>query len=253
MLSLERRDEIKSALLENQSITVSELSDKYNVSFETIRRDFDELEKEGFLTRTYGGAVLRKHVRQDVNYNMLSNLFIENKQRIVHKASEFVSSGDCIFIDHSTTVFQLIHEIKNLKLTIMSNSIKVLPELSEIPGIDIVSTGGTLNKELYCLLGNTAEKTVKNFYMDKAFLSCRAIDKQHGLSDKFEQEAEIRRTIIDNADSVYLLMDHTKFDKTAFVRTCDLQKITCIITDHLLSDAWKELFISNDISYYEVE
>ena len=252
MLTIERRNEIKTLLFEKQSVTVSSLAGIYHVSFETIRRDFDALEKEGFLTRTHGGAVLRKRVKREVEYRVLSNLFSENKQRIAAEASGFITNGDCIFIDHSTTAYRLIHELNNKKLTVMTNSIKVLSDLSDYQNSILVSTGGILNKDLYCFLGSTAEKTVRNFHMDKAFLSCRAIDMHQGLSDNFEQEADMRKTIIENADSVYLLMDHTKFDKVTFVKTCSYHHIKAIITDQALSEAWKESFESKGIEYYEV-
>ena len=251
MLALERRNEIKTILLEKQSLTVSELAKHYNVSFETIRRDFDVLQHEGFLTKTYGGALLRKHVQADVKYNVLVNLFLESKQRIAEQAAKFIYPGECIFIDHSTTAYQLVNIIKEWRLTVMTNSIKVLSELSDYPDISLVAAGGKYDHNLYSFMGSTAEKTVQNFHMDKAFISCRAIDMRKGLSDKYENEADMRKTIIDNADSVYLLMDHTKFDKVTFVHTCDPNKISAVITDHILSDRWKEYLESKEIKYYE--
>ena len=87
--------------------------------------------------------------------------------------------------------------------------------------------------------------------MDKAFISCRAINKESGLSDKFEQEADIRKAIVENADKVYVLADHTKLDKSTFVHTCGFKNITALITDHLLSTEWKDFLTSKEIEYYE--
>ena len=251
MFTIERRDKIKALLLEKQSVQVSELSKLYDVSYETIRRDFDAMEQEGFLTRTYGGAVLKKHVQREVQYDVLSTLFLENKRRIADEAIKHISANDCIFLDHSTTAFQLISRIEDIKLTVMTNSLKALSKLSESKSNTLVSTGGILNKDLYCFLGSTAEKTVKNFHMDKAFISCGSIDMQHGICDKFEQVADMRRSIINNAESVYLLMDYTKFDKITFAKICDVDRITAVITDHKLPCKWVEYFKSQAIEYYE--
>lgn len=251
MLSIQRRNEIKIIMFEKGSVTVSEMAERFNVSHETIRRDFEVLEVEGFLTKAYGGAVLKKHVKADVEYQVLEGLFLDNKQRIAKKAAEFIFPSDCIFMDYSTTVFQLLHEIKNQKLTIMTNSLKVLTELAQYNNIKTVATGGEFDPDNYSFLGRMAEKYITNFHLDKAFISGRAIAMKNGLSDKNEREADIHRSMIENADSVYLLMDHTKFDKEAFVHTCDFEKITGIITDFRLSDAWKDFLKARKISYYE--
>ena len=90
------------------------MAERFWVSHETIRRDFNALEMEGFLTKAYGGAVLKKHVKSEVTYQVLEGLFRENKQRIAKKSAEFIYSGDCIFVDYSTTVFQLLNEMRDV-------------------------------------------------------------------------------------------------------------------------------------------
>lgn len=251
MLSIQRRDEIKVILLEKGSVTVSELVDHFNVSFQTIRRDFDVLEAEGFLSRAYGGAVLKQHVKADVDVEVLELLFLDNKQRITKKASEFIYSGDCIFLDYSTTVSQIIDFIKDRKITVMTNSIRAINKLIDCRNIKLFTTGGEYDFDNYYFAGHFADKFVSNFHLDKAFLSCRAISMENGLTDRDEKEADIHRLMIENADSVYLLMDHTKFDNVAFVHTCGFEKVTAVITDFLLSDTWKEFLTEKKIEYYE--
>jgi len=251
MLAINRREDIKTYLLENQSATVAELSKRYDVSAETIRRDFESLQEEGFLTKTYGGAVLKKHVQSNIKYDVLAGLFLDNKKRMAKTAADLISSSDCIFIDHLTTTFQMVHEIREKRITVMSNSIKVLSELSSCPSVNLVAAGGILDPALYSFTGSSAIDTIRRFHMDKAFISCRALDTKNGLSDKFENEADVHRAIIENADEVYLLADFTKFDKSAFVHICGFDKITAVITDHRLSDDWKNFLTSLDIKYYE--
>lgn len=251
MLTIERRNKIKKILLEKQSITVAELSEMFDVSDETIRRDFEILQNDGFLKKTYGGAVLTKHVQSNVEYDVLANLFLDSKRRIARVAAEIIDLDDCVFIDHLTTSFQIVNEIKEKRITVMSNSIKVLDKLSTYNNIKLVATGGIFDPNLYSFMGSTAETVINKFHMDKAFISCRALDKNKGLSDKYETEADIHRAIVDNADKVYLLVDYTKFNKNTFVHTCNFDKITAIITDHVLSDDWKDYLASKGIDYLE--
>jgi DeoR/GlpR family transcriptional regulator of sugar metabolism len=251
MLSIQRRNEIKSILWARRSVTVSELAEHFRVCKETIRRDFDVLGAEGFLTKAYGGAVLKKRVKSEADYEALSELFVDNKRRIAKKAAEFVYPGECVFLDSSTTVMQLVSEIKERSLTVVTNSFKVLQELVGSSNIKLISVGGELNVKTYGFGGRLAEQYISNFHLDKAFLSCRALSMQKGLSDKEEDEAWMHRAIIENADSVYLLVDHNKFDKVTFMRICDFDNITGVVTDFELPGEWKEFFKSKDIAFYE--
>ncbi|MDR2770630.1 MAG: DeoR/GlpR family DNA-binding transcription regulator [Clostridiales Family XIII bacterium] len=251
MLSIQRRNEIKNKLWAQRSVTVSELAEHFNVSRETIRRDFDALEAEGFLTKAYGGAMLKKRVKSEANYEVLSEIFVENKQRIAKKAADFIYPGECIFLDCSTTVMRLVHEIKERSLIVITNSFKVLQELTESSNIKLISIGGELNLKTYAFEGRLAEQYISHFHLDKAFISCRALSIQKGLSDKDEEEAWIHRAVIENANAVYLLADHNKFDKVTFMRICDFDNITGVITDFKLPEEWKEFFHSKNIAFYE--
>jgi DeoR/GlpR family transcriptional regulator of sugar metabolism len=253
MLSIQRRNEIKSLLWARRSITVSELADHFRVSKETIRRDFDALSAEGFLIKAYGGAILNKRVKSEADYEVLVEIFVKNKQKIAKKASEFIFSGECIFLDCSTTVMQVVNEIKDRSLTVMTNSLKILQELTEFPNIKLISTGGELNLKTYGFEGRLAEQYISNFHLDKAFISCRALSIQKGLSDKEEGEAWMHRAMIENANSIYLLADHNKFDKVAFVRICDFDNITGVIADFNLPEEWKTFLESKNIAFYECD
>jgi Transcriptional regulators of sugar metabolism len=251
MLSLQRRNEIKRILWEKKSVTVAEMAEKFGVSYETVRRDFETLQVEGFVDKTYGGAVLKKHVKSEADYQVLSTILLDDKKKIAKKAAEFIYPGDCIFLDYSTTTHQILADIQDMKLIVMTNSFKVLAGLSEHPNIVLNSTGGQLDYTNFGFFGRAAEKYLSNFHLDKAFVSCRALDVDRGLSDKSERESCLHKAIIDNADSVYLLMDQTKFDKVTYVHTCGFEKITAVITDHYLPDKWKDFFKSRVISFYE--
>lgn len=251
MLTIQRRNEIKMILFEKGSVTISELAERFHVSYQTIRRDFEALEAEGFLAKAYGGAVLKKHVKPDIDIQVREELFLASKQRIAKKAAELIYPDDSIFLDYSTTVFHLLEEIKGLRLTIMTNSLKVMNTLAEHRNKKLFSIGGEFDPSDYYFSGYLAEKYISNFHLDKAFLSCRAIMLEKGVYDRNEREAESHRLMIEHANSVYLLMDHTKFDKEAFVYTCDYEKITGIITDFQLSESWKDFLEQKGINYYE--
>ena len=103
MLAIERRNEILEKLQSEKCVVVSELSQHYGVSEETIRRDLEKLENDGLVIKTYGGAVLNEHSIFDLPFNIRKNQMIAEKQRIAEAVDELVRDGEAIMLDASST------------------------------------------------------------------------------------------------------------------------------------------------------
>ena len=84
--------------------------------------------------------------------------------------------------------------------------------------------------------------------VDKAFISCRAIDPQRGINDAYETVANVRQTVVENADSVILLADHTKFGKSGFITICPLDRLDYVVTDRPLDEQWRTLLEENRVA-----
>ena len=147
MLALERRNLILEKLQEEKRVVVSELSQLYNVSEETIRRDLDKLEKEGLATKSYGGAVINEDVGIDLPFNIRKNQNVQGKQKMAEIAASMVNDGDHIFLDASTTAVFVAKALKEKeRLTVVTNSMEILLELSDVSGWNIISTGGVMKE-----------------------------------------------------------------------------------------------------------
>ena len=249
MLSIERSATIKNIILEKKSITVADMAKKFNVSSETIRRDFEALEKEGFLIKTYGGAALKERVGMHVSKNILSGILVEEKRRMAQAAAKQIRPNECIFLDHSTTVYEMCHLIENIPLTIMTNSLSIIDYFAGVKNIQLVTPGGNFNQSAYAFFGIEAIKFLQNHSLDKAFLSCRTLDIKRGLCEADELIAEMRRNIIENSVESYLLADHTKLGKTAFVCTCAASDIDCLITDVRLEKEWNDYLKTHHVKH----
>ena len=247
MLTLERQEKIKDMLLENKTVQVAELSDLFKVSFETIRRDLKVLEKEGFAEKTYGGAVLIEKVSHKASYQVLSHIMVETKRKLAEAAAAFIDEGDCIYIDFSTTCGQMVYTIPDVQINVLTSSLAVINALKDKEKISLLTTGVMWDKNNYAFMGLAAAQNLKQFHVDKAFISCRGLSIEHGLSDRTEDEASIRSIIIENANEVFLLADESKFDKDAFVKTGDLKRVTTVITDKKTDARWTEFFRNNNI------
>ncbi len=107
LLARERHEKIMEILHEKRSVKVSALKELFGVSIETIRRDMDFLEKEGWLTKVYGGAVLERVIAQEKNLHTRSTANSELKREIAGIACRFVEEGQSIAMDASTTNLEI--------------------------------------------------------------------------------------------------------------------------------------------------
>ncbi|MCP2240304.1 DeoR/GlpR family DNA-binding transcription regulator [Thermoanaerobacterium thermosaccharolyticum] len=248
MLAIERRKRIMRLIQENQSVLVPELSKLFNVTEETIRRDLEKLEAEGLLKRTYGGAVINENSSADIPLNIREITNIESKQAISMKVAEYIEDGDTLLLDSSSTVLQVAKQIKfKKKLTVITNSEKIILELANAKDCKVISTGGVLKQNSMSLIGNFAEDMIKNFCVDKAIISSKGFDMTNGITESNEMEAEVKKAMADSAEKVFLLLDHNKFDKSSFVKMFDLNKIDYLFTDRKLSLEWEEFLKKHNI------
>lgn len=254
MLALERRNLILEKLQEEKRVVVSELSQIYNVSEETIRRDLDKLEHEGYAIKSYGGAVINENTSIDMPFNIRKNRNVLGKQKIAELAARMIHDGDHIMLDASTTAVFIAKAIKDKeRLTVITNSIEILIELSDVSGWNIISTGGTMKEGYLALLGTRAEDTIQTYYVDKTFVSCKAFDRERGIMDSNELFAHAKQVMINSARESILAVDHSKFDNTAFSRVVNTQSISAVLTDVKPSEEWMEYFEERNITCYYPE
>lgn len=241
MFSIERQQEIMNLLRTKKSVTVSELSRKFFIGEATIRRDLGKLEKSGLLKRTYGGAVLLEGLDIEIPFSVRETERKESKDAIGKLASGLVRDGDIIVIDSSSTSLRMIPYLKSKKkITAITNGAKIAIELGEQLHTRVYCTGGILRENSLSYIGELARKCIENFFADTLFFSCRAISMEKGLTDSNEDEADLRRIMIDNCKKTVLLCDYTKFDQVSFCKICNFDKINFIVTDRKPSNAWIE-------------
>ena len=243
MLAIERRNEILDTIQKEQSVIVAELSKRYSVTEETIRRDLDKLERDGFVKKTYGGAVYKESLDKDLPFKIREHSNKAEKIRIAQKVAGLIEDGDTIMMDSSSTVLQVAKLLKDKsRLTVITNSVEILVELADCSNITVISTGGTLRAPSLSLLGRTAEAVVCNYNVDKAIISCKGVHMQKGITDSVELEVEVKRAMLRSCKQSILAVDSTKIDKVAFTKLADLDEIDVLVTDQLADERWIDYF-----------
>ncbi|MCI8464403.1 MAG: DeoR/GlpR transcriptional regulator [Lachnospiraceae bacterium] len=243
MLQSERFEKILSILENKRFITLKEFEDSLHISKSTLRRDLMELEEMGKLTRMRGGASLTFHEQNGTSTSMephyltRSHTNIDEKQRIAQAALQFVRSGDTIFLDAGTTVFELAKALKNTSgLMIATSDLLTAVDLTQNTHNDLIVIGGQVRKNYYSMIGYFSDRVIAEMHADTAFISADAVDFNHGLMTFSLSEVNGKKGMIASARESILLCDHTKFDTVAFVSICPIIDIDKIITGKELDE-----------------
>ena len=248
MLAIERRNAILAKLKEDRKVVVSDLSELYNVTEETIRRDLEKLEAEGLAKKTYGGAVINESLNVELPYIVRKKSNVAGKQVIGKLLAKMISDGDHIILDASSTALFVAKSIKNKKnLTVITNSIEIMIELSDRKGWKILSTGGLMKDGALSLVGYQAIRMINSFNVDKAVFSVKGIDIRHGMTDSNESEAQVKMALIQAAKKKILAVDSSKFNKISFTKVGEIKDVDMVITDRKPSDEWLSKFEAEGI------
>lgn len=203
----------------------------------------DKLEEDGHVIKSYGGAVINEKGSIDLPFNVRWKSNTQGKQKIAELISQEIEDGDHIILDASTTAVFIAKNIKQKRhLTVVTNSIEILLELSDVSGWDIIATGGLLKAGSMSLLGKKAADSISSYYVDKAFLSCKGIDLDKGITDGNDETGGVKQNMLSAADKVYLAVDSSKFGKTALSKICGLSDVDVVVTDQKPAEPWLEAF-----------
>jgi DeoR family fructose operon transcriptional repressor len=235
MYSEERKAEIRSLIGQKGSIAVNTLAELFRTSRETIRRDLSDLERQGALRRTHGGAMLDPSLAPlpESPVGERGVLQMEEKKLICQKAAGFISSDDTLFIDNSSTMIYLPQYIPvDMHITIITNSISFLYETSKVNNYNwlLICLGGIFKPQNLSVHGSDTLKNAEPYYPTKTFISCTGISPVNKIADSSPYEVEVKRMMIDRAQEVFLLADHTKFEKAGQVFLCDFDSVDHIVT-----------------------
>ena len=244
MLAADRHKLILNFLEETGSARTIDLAQRLNVTDETIRRDFEKLEKDNLVQRTHGGAIKAQGFIIDRSFEERRVRNIEEKRRIGREAVKLLEVGDRIFVDASSTALQFVRLIPNMSLVVMTNSALVALELATHPDIEVIHSGGVLDRQSQSYIGPAAIATMRRFRVDKVFFSGNGIDELRGISEINEAQAYIKEMIIPRSSSAIFLADPSKFgvNSTYFFARCEEidTLVTCREADHPILETLTE-------------
>ncbi len=229
----QRRHMILSLLTEQGEVSVEHLSDLFDISEVTIRKDLTELEKNGLLMRKYGGAVLMpSNIIQEDNCEEVSN----RKLSIAMAAVELIKDHNRIIIDSGSTTAALINQLsKRNGLVVMTNSLPVANALQEIENEPtLLMTGGTWDSHSDSFQGKVAESVLRSYDFDQLFIGADGIDLERGTTT-FNELVGLSRVMSEVAREVILMVESEKIGRKIPNVELPWESIDVLITNNDLS------------------
>lgn len=233
MFVSERREEIMNLLHKKNRITVQELHQNLGVSAATLRSDLNNMELEGLLTRTHGGAVLNDYTNNETSFSERKKKNKKEKERIAAYALNFVAEKQCILLDASSTALELARILKNnpIRLTVVTNGIQTALELKETPSITVILIGGVLTKGSSFIEGTLGLNILDQVNIDIMFTSANGFSPEKGLTDFNLYEVQLKKEMVDKAKKVIALIDHSKIGNNSSAVFANIDAIDALITD----------------------
>ena len=233
MLKEERISNIIEILEKKGSIYIKDLSDQFNVTSMTIRRDLDEIELQNFLIRTHGGAIYRIPHREQLSMATIDrmHLMAQEKIRIAKKTVKLIDKDEMIFLGSGTTTLYIAREIAMREdITIVTNSLSILNELANNGKMPLIGVGGYLRRSEFSMIGHIANDMIKDLHVDKVIMGMRGIHPRFGLTSDHPQELMTDRILLGISETVIIVADHTKIGHVAASRTAYLDAANILIT-----------------------
>ncbi|MFC7141480.1 HTH-type transcriptional regulator GlpR [Halosimplex aquaticum] len=251
MLPAERKRKIVDTVTEEDGRSVSELADLLDVSKATIRRDLNELEEEGLIERSHGGALPVRTVASEPSYSQRNVQNLEAKRAIGARAAKEIHDGEVVFFDSGTTTIEVARSAPDdVRFITATNSPGLALELAE-DDREVKLTGGTLRPQTRALVGPTGETFMQRTNFDQVFIGTNAVDVDAGLTTPNEDEARMKQLMCERAQRVVLVADAAKFGRRSFVQFAPLEDVDLVITDAALDDRFRETFESLGVDVVE--
>ena len=238
-------------LNQKSELSVKEIAEMLHVSDMTVRRDLNELERQGIIRRTHGGATLldpSSSVRDPYILGEQTAKNVREKSMIGIKAASLVRPDETILLDSgSTTPFVARHIDKDLPLTVLCYTFTNALEFYPRKNANLILLGGFFHRDSNIFHSVENRALISNIRADKAFISTGGFDPDLGLTTYFYYEADIKREMIRSARQIILVTDSTKFGKISVTHFAGLDEVDTVITDEGISDEYREILADRGI------
>jgi DeoR/GlpR family transcriptional regulator of sugar metabolism len=233
-IKTDRTNRILEILTEKQKVEVVQLARLLEVSQVTIRKDLDDLESRGIISREHGCAVLRNS--DDICARIAYHY--DEKKRIAQKASEMVKDGETLMIENGSCCALLADALaeQHQDLTIITNSAFIASYIRNKANFQIVLLGGIFQPDNQVMVGPMVKQAAQNFYVNSFFIGTDGYSDKVGFTGKDQLRAQAIRDMATQAESVVVVAESKKFSQRGTVPLGLGNQVKTVITDNELLD-----------------
>lgn len=259
MIPEDRRRRIVQAVNAKGNISVAEISDLFDVSEMTARRDLRALDQAGLLRRVHGGAINQLGRSYEPPYPSRSQESPEAKRNIGRTAASLVVDGDSLALDVGTTTLEVARGLEGKhNLTVVTASIPIANELISLFSLEddirLILTGGVVRAGELSMVGNLAQRAFSELHVDKAFIGVGGLNPEHGLTEYNVDDTMVKRPLFETAKKRIVVADSRKLGRTTFSRIAPIEGMDVLVTDsraptnlvHALEQRGIEVIIARD-------
>jgi DeoR/GlpR family transcriptional regulator of sugar metabolism len=229
----ERQQQILAELRLSPHVRISALAERFGVSTETVRRDVDMLSEQGLVARAYGGAAAAP-IGVQPPFGERNEAQTEERIRIAERAAALVQPGEVLMIDAGSTTSQFARRlaVSGRDLTVLTNSLPVASALGSNETIDVILCPGDYSPDEAAVFGTETIAFLQRFRADTTFIGASGLSVD-GIMDANRSASVVKRAMLAQADTRYLLVDHTKFNQRKLSLVEPLGAIDAVITNCL--------------------
>lgn len=230
MLAEERLEEIFRRLRNRGTLAVDDVAQEFNVSLDTVRRDFNRLAGTRGVRRTHGGIFLEK-VAADSTLAERALEASTEKLAIARRAAQLVDDGETIVVDAGTTTGLMVEYIEARDVTLITSSVEIASRALRRANLTVYIAGGMVRGSTGSAVGDDTLRMIRSLHASTAFIGANGFSMAHGLMTPNYHEAGVKRAMIEISSRRVLLVDSSKAERRALARFGDLAEMDVVISD----------------------
>jgi DeoR/GlpR family transcriptional regulator of sugar metabolism len=225
-------------------VALSDLAEAVRASESTVRRDLEHLDRSGQIRRTRGGAA---YIGESLSgFDDRRQKAAIEKQQIGRKAAELIESGETVLLDGGTTTLEVARHLPGKSLQVVTNSLPIVNLLVGAPDIELVFLGGYLYPKTGVALGALTTAALKSIHVRRVVMSAGGITEA-GLFNSNSLLVEAERQMLEAADEVIVVADHTKLGHSELAHLCGLDRIRRLVVDSGITEDWKKRLTTHGV------
>lgn len=240
-------------ILEKENVSMEELCREFDVSMNTVRLDVASLVKKGSIKKVYGGVCSNRQ-NSLVPFEERKMKNSDNKKALCCYAASLVEDGDIIYVDSGTTTMYLPDFLDNRKsVTMLTNNLNAIMRAVSKENIQVICLPGILERKTNSFVSAETGHILERYNIRKAFFAATGVTENGDVTNSSSLEYEIKREAMQNSEHKYLLLDASKYGRSALLTYAHLSDMEQVIADEYMSSDLKELCDRYNVKYQEVK